>query len=67
MQCVKRGVIVCSERIGTEAPVDDTAEVTSMDLNEAKRLLWQHRARRNALLALGALLLLLFLIRSAAF
>ena len=38
-----------------------------MGLHHAKRLPWQHRARRNALLTLGALLLLLFLIRSAAF
>jgi len=38
-----------------------------MNLRDAKHLLAPHRARRNALLALFAVLLLLFLIRSAAF
>lgn len=38
-----------------------------MNVHDAKQLLTQHRARRNALLAFFALLLLLFLIRSAAF
>ena len=38
-----------------------------MNVRDAKHFLSQHRARRNALLALFALLLLLFLIRSAAF
>jgi len=40
---------------------------TCMNLDESKRLLLQHRTRRNALLVCFALLLLLFLIRSAAF
>jgi len=38
-----------------------------MNLDESKRLLMHYRTRRNALLACFAVLLLLFLIRSAAF
>ena len=37
-----------------------------MHVRDAKPLQSQHRTRRNALLALFAVLLLLFLIRSAA-